>query len=149
MRPRHFAAALVAVTLLTGSGVWAQAPNVESFPKVRLNIQEGEKKKEIDAIVRHEADGLTITDKKGATLKKLTYAEIKSAEYSYSKSPRYKAAIFVSPLFLFTSGKKHWLMLQGERDYALMQLDKSNYRLVLASFEAKSGKKVETAADSK
>jgi hypothetical protein len=60
-----------------------------------------------------------------------------------------ETAIFVSPLFLFTSGKKHWLMVQGDGDYALLQLDKSNYKMALGAFEARSGKKVELVEDSK
>ena len=76
------------------------------------------------------------------TISSATRQPFRSAEYSYAKSPRWKTAIFVSPLFLFTSGKKHWFLVQGEGDYALLHLDKSNYRLILAAFEARSGLKV-------
>jgi hypothetical protein len=34
-------------------------------------------------------------------------------------------AIFVSPLFLFTSEKKHWFLVQGTGDYALLHLDRA------------------------
>lgn len=40
-------------------------------------------------------------------------------------------------------------MVQGDGDYALLQLDKSNYKMALGAFEARSGKKVELVEDSK
>ena len=122
----------------------------EVFTNAKLNLQVGEKKKEVDASLKYTDAALLITDRKtGVTIKTFAYPTIKTMEYSYSKSPRWKTAIFVSPLFLFTSGKKHWLAVQGEGDYAVMQLDKTNFKLILAALETKTGKKVETVADSK
>jgi hypothetical protein len=40
-------------------------------------------------------------------------------------------------------------MVQMQTDYALIQLDKTNYKLIVAAFETRTGKKVETVADSK
>jgi len=40
-------------------------------------------------------------------------------------------------------------MVQTQTDYALIQLDKTNYKLIVAAFETRTGKKVETVADSK
>lgn len=125
------------------------AQTSETFGKAKLNVQDGEKTKSVDAIVRYDADALVVVDKKGASLKSMPYVNMKGAEYSYAKSPRWKTAIFVSPLFLFTSGKKHWFMVQGEGDYAVLQLDKSNYRMVLGAFESKTGKTVELVEDNK
>ncbi len=68
--------------------------------------------------------------------------------YERAKSPRYLAGLLVAwPLF-FTKNKKHFFTIQykdekGEGRYALFQLHKSNYRDVLAAFEAASGHKVE------
>jgi hypothetical protein len=122
----------------------------ETFQKSKLNITVDDDTRESDVIVRYDPNALLIVDKKsGAAAKTFPYAEMKGAEYSYAKSPRWKTAIFVSPLFLFTSGKKHWFLVQGTGDYALLHLDKSNYRLILAAFEARTGLKVETVADSK
>ena len=135
-----------AALLLFASAAIAQ----ETFPNAKLNLQVGEKKKEIDASLKYSPDSLLILDKKTEQpVKTFSYQAIKNAEYSYSKSPRWKSAIFVSPLFLFTSGKKHWFMVQTDGDYAVMQLDKTNYKLILAAFESKSGKKVDIVEDSK
>lgn len=122
----------------------------ESFQKSKINVTVEDKTRESDVIVRYDSTALVIADKKsGDATKTFAYADLKGAEYSYAKSPRWKTAIFVSPLFLFTSGKKHWFLVQGTGDYALLHLDKSNYRLILAAFEARTGLKVETVADTK
>jgi len=139
----------VVATILITSIVSAQtAP--ETFSNVTLNLQVGEKKKDIDATVRYEPEALVILDKKTNTpVKKFPYTGINAAEYSFSKSPRWKSAILVSPLFLLSSGKKHWFMVKSESDYAVMRLDKTNYKLILAAFETKAGKKVDVLKDEK
>jgi hypothetical protein len=127
----------------------AQSRN-HTFQKARLSLQVEEKTEAVDVIVMYDDAALVIRDKKtNRALKTLPYAEITGGEYSYAKSPRWKTAIFVSPLFLFTSGKKHWFLTQGKDDHALLHLDKENYRLMLAAFETKTGLKVETVSDSK
>jgi hypothetical protein len=40
-------------------------------------------------------------------------------------------------------------MIQTQNDYTLISLDKENYRSVVGAFEIRSGKTVETAAESK
>lgn len=140
---------VLAVGLSLGANLAAQ-PAAQTFPKAKLNLQVGDKKKEIDASVSFDAAALVIVDKNTAQpIKTMPYASMKGAEYSFAKSPRWKTALLVSPLFLFTSGKKHWFMVQTNDDYALVQLDKSNYKMVIAAFEIKTGKKVETVADTK
>ena len=121
----------------------------ETFQKVTLNVQVDDKKREIDSVIKFDKTALIVTDKKKEVLKTFPYANVTSTEYSYGKSPRWKSALLVSPFFLFTSGKKHWLMVQASDDYALMQLDKSNYKLILAALEVRTGRKVETVQDSK
>ena len=56
--------------------------------------------------------------------------------------------MFALPLF-FMKGKKQWLTIGGEGDFALLQLDKSNYKIILPAFEARSGIRVVTVADDK
>jgi hypothetical protein len=135
----------VVVITMTLSGSAA----AQSFQNAQLSVQEGDKTKHIDVNVRYDADVLAIVDKKGQVLKTFPYVGMKGAEYSYSKSPRWKTAIFVSPLFLFTSGKKHWFLAQGADDFALLRLDKVNYKMVLATFETKTSLTVETLKDEK
>jgi hypothetical protein len=46
-------------------------------------------------------------------------------------------------------GKQHWLTIQAENDFAVLQLDKSNYKIILPAFEARTGVRVETVAEEK
>jgi hypothetical protein len=140
---------VASVVLLSAQPRQAQTPD-ETFQKSKISVTVGDKTKEFDVIVRYDPSSLAIMDKgSGQTTRTFSYGEIKGAEYSYAKSPRWKTALLVSPLFLFTSGKKHWFLVQGTGDYALLHLDKSNYRLILAAFEARTGLKVETVTDTK
>lgn len=140
---------VASVVLLSAQPHQAQTP-AEAFQKSRISVTVGDKTKESDVIVRYDPSSLAIMGKNsGQTIKTFPYGEIRGGEYSYAKSPRWKTALFVSPLFLFTSGKKHWFLVQGSGDYALLHLDKSNYRLILAAFESRTGLKVETVTDTK
>lgn len=147
---------VLVVTLIAPSLALAQ-PAADQFHNVKLMISTGEKAEPTDAILVLGPDALIVQAKKGrATLKTLPYASLKSAEYSYSKSPRWKSAIGVSVLCIvcgvataFMKGKKHWLAVAGDGDYALMQLDKGNYKIILPAFEARSGQKIANVADDK
>ena len=46
-------------------------------------------------------------------------------------------------------GKKHWLTIKTGSDYAILRLDKDNYKIILPTFEARTGKKVITVEDEK
>lgn len=125
--------------------------SVDQFKNIKLMVNTDNKSETTDAILSLEPDRLVLLSKKGVELKSLRYADIKSAEYSYSKSPRWKSAIGLSVICIvcglataFMKGKKHWLTVGGTGDFALIQLDKDNYKMVLPAFEAKSGRQVET-----
>jgi hypothetical protein len=129
----------------------------ESFDNIGMLVPDGKKTKEENVRLKLESDRIVVEERKGGTVKKeFKYADIKSAEYSYSKHPRWKAGagvaiavgIFALPLF-FMKGKKHWLTVKTETDYAVLRLDKNNYKVILPSFETKSGKKVETITEDK
>jgi hypothetical protein len=58
------------------------------------------------------------------------------------------AAILVSPFFLFSHSKKHYLTIQytddaGTGQFVSIHLDKKNAREAVATAEASTGKKVE------
>jgi hypothetical protein len=144
-------AAVMAVLVLTQSLALA-----DTFTNVKLMVNTGDSAEEQDAVLRFEADRLVVYGKGGVVLKTMPFAEIRAAEYSYSKSPRWKSGIgaaiavgvFAIPIF-FMKGKKHWLTIAGEHDFAVLRLDKKNYRLILPTFETRTGKRVETVADEK
>ena len=94
---------------------------------------------------------MTVRSRKtGAELKQLRYAELRSVDYAYSKHPRWKAGIavalianvFAIPVFFF-KGKKHWLTVRTGQEFAILRLDKRDFRLIIAEFEARSGRQVE------
>lgn len=144
-------AVALAFTLATGT-----VRAADSFSKVKLIVNTGEKGEEQPAILRFEDDAIVVRSPAGNVLKTLPYAEVKTAEYSYSKSPRWKSGIgvavavgiFALPVF-FMKGKKHWLTLTSEKEFAVLRLDKSNYKLILPAVEVHTGKKVETVAEEK
>ena len=88
--------------------------------------------------VVHEKDGV-----EKATYAEIPFADVTSVVYERAKSPRVKTAIFLSPLALFSSGKKHWLTIEYEGGYAYMRLDKNNQRQIRAALGA-SGFEIET-----
>ena len=79
----------------------------------------------------HEKDGAS-----KATYAEIPFADVTSVVYERAKSPRVKTAIFLSPLALFSSGKKHWLTIEYEGGYAYMRLDKKNQRQLRAALGA-------------
>ena len=86
----------------------------------------------------HEKDGA-----EKATYAEIPFSAVNSVVYERAKSPRVKTAIFLSPLALFSSGKKHWLTIEYEGGYAYMRLDKNNQRQIRAALGA-AGFEVET-----
>jgi hypothetical protein len=122
------------------------------FKDAKLTVPNGDKTKEVDVTVRFSDQKMQFVKGDGdkrESLKDLQYAECKSAEYSYSKSPRWKSGLLVSPFLFMSSGKKHWFMVKTGTDYALLHLDKGNYKLILAEFETRTGVKVEAEGENK
>jgi hypothetical protein len=114
-----------------------------------LNLQTGDKRQELEATVAFDKSGFWLLDPQGKTLKAFPYVNIKIAEYSSSKSPRWKNVGSGAPASTANSGSRHWLMVQTQNDYALISLDRNNFRSVVGAFEIRSGKTVEIAAESK
>ena len=74
-----------------------------------------------------------------------------SLVYERSSHARVKSAIFASPLWLLSKGKKHWLTLRyrncGQPDFVVLRLDKNEYKSILAATEARTGMSVELVID--
>lgn len=126
--------------------------------KVEQVVNDGKESKETDAILTIKEGGFSVTpdkDKFKASGKEFAYSDIKTADYSYSKKPMLSgggaiaAAIFVGILvlpFLFMKKKNHWLSVQTEKEFAVIKLDASNYRAIVAEFET-HGVKVNTVKE--
>lgn len=139
---------LVAAMTGTATADVLQFRKVDYFQIVtKANGEPEEKKHDARLEIDQDAQQLRIVhEKRGAS--EATYAEIPFANvtnvlYEQSKSPRWKTAIFLSPLALFSSGRKHWLTIEYEGGYAYMRLDKNNQRQIRAALGA-AGFDVET-----
>ena len=91
---------------------------------------------------------VSFVDEKGGSVVSIPYDKVKSLLYEKTSKPRYAAAVLVSPLFLFTHSKKHFLTIQytdadGQGKFALIHMDKGNARDIIATAEAETGVKVE------
>ena len=78
---------------------------------------------------------------------------IKSILYERTAKPRYAEGLLIAWPLLFTKSKSHYLTIQynDEKEgsqYAIIRLDKSNYRDALASIEAGTGKQVQRSEQS-
>lgn len=151
---RHVIALGVAVAFLSPT-VFADDAH---FKKTRMVVVsadgEGTDEKDCDLLFRDDATILVThrknTDEVYATI---PFAAITSITYERAKSPRAKTAIFLSPLALFSPGKKHWLTVEyttpdGGNDYVLLRLDKNEQQRVQAEARARTGIDVERLVES-
>ncbi|HEX8733756.1 MAG TPA: hypothetical protein VF721_00400 [Pyrinomonadaceae bacterium] len=133
-----------------------------SFDEIEILVQNGNDTSEKSVRLRFDEDSLTIASKNGAITKTFRYADIQSAEYSYSKNPRWKtglglgaASLLFPPLFFvalpvaFSKHRRHWLTIRTGEDFAVLKLSKSSRKMLLPTFETKSGVRVSGVGDEK
>ena len=137
------------IAFITFAFILATTPFVLATDyNIELVVPDGKKSKETDAILRTNEENFQVVIEKSKFKqfeKNFAYNDIKVADYSYSKKPMLSTGgavatallvgfIFALP-FLFIKKKTHWLTIQGEKDFAVMKLDGSNYRTVIADLE--------------
>ena len=79
---------------------------------------------------------------------RVPYSQINLVEYGQQVDRRIALAIVISPLFLMTKSRKHFLTVgytdeDGKQQALVFQVDKSNIRTTLVSLEARTGRRVE------
>ncbi len=84
---------------------------------------------------------------KGANVR-IPYERITAIEYGQKVDRRYLIAAFISPLFVLSKQRKHFLTLaysdEAGREQALIfRVDKDHIRPMLVSLEARTGRKVD------
>ena len=100
-----------------------------------------------------EKKSVEFLDKKGSPTFSIAYDSIKTMLYEQSSTPRYTAAVLISPMFLLSHSKKHYLTIQynsgadGNGQYMIVHLDKKNARDAVAAAEAETGKTVERSEE--
>ncbi|MBK7929406.1 MAG: hypothetical protein IPJ98_18575 [Bryobacterales bacterium] len=75
------------------------------------------------------------------------YERINLLEYGQKVDRRYVAAVLLSPLFLLSKSRRHFLTLgyvdeRGDQQALVFQVEKGDVRVVLSSLEARTGVKV-------
>jgi len=129
------------------------APPDSTFGKLKVLVPIGEKVEETDVVLTLADDRLTVTTVEGnVELKNFAYSRIKEASYSYSKHPRWKEGGKKSLVFLpvfFVKGKRHWLTIETDKDFAVLRLAKDNYRVIIPAFETRAHIKVEALGEEK
>jgi hypothetical protein len=84
----------------------------------------------------------------GATDLAIDYRRINTIEYGQNVSRRYAEAILISPLLLLSKSRKHFVTIgyvdgNGNQQALVFRVDKGDIRMVLASLEARTGRRVE------
>jgi hypothetical protein len=91
---------------------------------------------------------VSFLDKGGNPAFQIGYDSIKSMLYEQSATPRYAEAVLISPLFLLSNSKKHYLTIQytdsdGAGQFVIIHLDKKNAQEAIAAAQSQTGKPVE------
>lgn len=130
---------------LTALGLVVASLQAEHFKKCRLLIQtENGKSKQVSVRIDVDDEALVISGKRVGPMR-LEFSRITSIEYERSTHPRWKTAIFVSPLFLLSKSKHHWLNIQAEDGkFAILRLDKKEQQLIRALVESRWGREIKT-----
>ena len=145
-------AVVVCLTLVSGVGAAVKFDKIEYLPpKV-----EGEKQNAnpIKGQISFDKDKKVVVfqDEKSQAVVTIPYDKIKSILYEKSSKPRYAEAILLSPFFLFTKSKKHFLTIQytdeaGAGKFSVFHMDKGNARDIVNTAEAETGQKIERSEE--
>lgn len=92
------------------------------------------------------ADSLSISW--GTAGLRIAYQKINTLEYGQNVSRRIAEAILISPLLLLAKSRKHFVTIgyidaEGKQQALVFRVEKGDIRSVLASLEARTGRRVE------
>ncbi len=94
------------------------------------------------------SDADTMLLQAGKTALRVSYQKVNTLEYGQSVSRRIAAAVLISPVFLLSKTRKHFVTLgfvdeAGKQQSLVLRVDKGDIRSVLAGLEARTGRRVE------
>ena len=92
------------------------------------------------------ADALQF-DSRGSSIR-IPYKDINTLEYGLTVNRRYIEAALISPVFLFSKKKSHFLTIgfvdkDGKQQAMVLQVGKDDIRPLLVSLEARTGLRIE------
>ena len=78
----------------------------------------------------------------------IAYRKINTVEYGQTVSRRYAEAVLISPVLLLSKSRKHFVTIgyvdaAGKQQVLVLRVEKGDIRSVLASLEARTGRRVE------
>jgi hypothetical protein len=84
----------------------------------------------------------------GRTELRIDYKKVNTLEYGQNASRRYAAAILISPVLLLSKSRRHFVTIgyideAGQQQALVLRVGKGDIRTVLASLEARTGRRVE------
>ena len=86
----------------------------------------------------------------GAAVASVPYKRILRATYSRGRDPKWDASLPGPPEGLdvgtFMRQTRHWLVVQGAENFAVLRLEDNNFRQILETFEQRTGIKVDRRA---
>lgn len=144
---RRIVSAVLVVSLFVVTSAFAQTKAPTTYD-VELVVPEGKKSVETDADITFTETGFKVVPDKAkysTHTKEFLYTDVKQADHSFSKKPMLSGGgaiatallvgfIFAIP-FLFIKKKKHWMTVQGEKEFAVIKLGDQNFRPIIAEFE--------------
>jgi hypothetical protein len=79
---------------------------------------------------------------------RVPYESINLLEYGQNVNRRLAAAVLISPLFILSKARQHFLTIgytdpEGKQQALVFRVNKTDIRLVLATLEARTGRRVE------
>lgn len=147
---------IAAVLLLSVADV--RAAERESFRKTKLADVKG---KQADVNLTFDGSAKTVVvDVSSHVIATIAYADLDKISYEYSKHHRIKqgavvmvASLGAGAIVMLTSSKSHWLTFEyRDKDVPktlVLRMDKSEYRSIIQTAEAQTGKAVEILNDAK
>ncbi|MEO8369451.1 MAG: hypothetical protein ABI806_09635 [Candidatus Solibacter sp.] len=90
----------------------------------------------------------TLIVHQGKSAFEIAYRKINTVEYGQTVSRRYAEAVLISPLLLLSKSRKHFVTIgyvddAGKQQALVLRVEKGDIRSVLASLEARTGRRVE------
>ena len=104
-----------------------------------------------DGFINTHGEDLFLFQTKGVTVQ-IPYDKINVLEYGQRVSRRYAEAVLLSPVFLLSKTRKHYLTVEftddrGKQQAMVFLVSKNDVRSLLVILEAKSGRRVEYQDD--
>ncbi len=78
----------------------------------------------------------------------IPYRNVQSLEYGQNVSRRYAAAVLISPMFLLTKSRRHFVTIgftnpDGKEQVLIVRVEKGDIRSVLTTLESRTGRRIE------